>query len=139
MPEPILETELATYLNAQGYGDLATNAGSRKKVIFTGVVPEQETGQLIVIQETGGGPPPQYVSHARNVSIQIHDIDPIVARTVAQEIQRLLDENQGILEPAIMVARITADSNPVPLGRDPNQRHVFSVSFTLLTKKFVAS
>ena len=138
MAEPILETELAAYLNAQGFGNLATGA-VYPKVIYTGFVPAVETGQLIVVQEGPGGPAPQYVSQERGVTITAVDPDPIVARTVLQQIQRLLEENQGILEPAIMVARITADSNPVPLGRDANERHAFSISFTFLTKTFVAS
>ena len=138
MAEPILETELAAYLNAQGFGNLGTGV-VHPKVIFTGYIPPKEDGRLIVVQENQGEPAPQYVSQARNVTIIVVDPDPVAARTVAQQIQRLLDENQGILEPTIMVARITADSNPVPLGRDENKRHVFSISFTFLTKKFVAS
>ncbi len=133
MTEPLLEVQLAAYLNAQGFGNLGTE-DITPRVIFTGEVPEQEEGRLIVLQEGGGEPPPNKFAQERQITILVYDENYVDGRTVAQQIQRILHENQGILEPEILVARIVAESNPIPLGRDANNRHIFSQGFALLVK-----
>lgn len=132
MSEPILEAELATYLKAQGFGNLWSDR-VRNPVIHIGEEPS-EPEHTITILEDGGGPPLLKISETRSVTIRVRHKEYLDARTEAQQIQRALHEEQGILS-TIDVAWIRADSNPISLGRDGNERHVFTQTYTLLVKR----
>jgi hypothetical protein len=132
MSEPLLESELAAYLKAQGFGDLWSDR-SRNKVIFIGEEPSNPS-HTITLLEDGGGPPLLTLAETRAVTIRVRNEDYMEARTEAQQIQRALHEEQGILS-TIDVARVRADTNPISLGKDANGRHVFSQAFTFLVKR----
>jgi hypothetical protein len=132
MSEPLLEAQLAAYLKAQGFGDLWSDK-SRNKVLFIGEEPS-EPDFTITLLEDGGGPPLLKLAETRAVTIRVRHSNYVTAKETAQQIQRALHEEQGILS-TIDVAWIRADTNPVSLGKDANGRHVLSQTFTLLVKR----
>lgn len=130
--EPLLEVQLAQYLKSQGFGDLATDPGRRQR-IFWGESPDT-VPETITILEEGGSAPLLTLGETRSFTVRITSASYVDARTRAQQVNRALQEQQGILS-TIMVARITADANPVSLGRDQSSRHVISQTFTAVVKR----
>jgi len=133
--EPLLDDEIAKYLAAQGLGNLFSAAVKPRDefTIFVGEEPERQN-KTITVSEIGGNPPINTFGENRSFSIRTRSQTYKEAKATAQRIHRALHYEQGILEPAILVALITADTNPVPLGRDDNRRYVFTQTFTAIVK-----
>lgn len=128
MAETFLAKELAEYLEAQGFGR-TTNPG---RTIYYGESPPTPDDVVVVLEEPGG-PPRLTISESRSATVVVRAVVFEDGLARAQEIQRALHEQQGILS-TIQVARITADTQPISLGRDQNDRHQFSQGYSVLTK-----
>lgn len=133
MAEPLLEIELAEYLKSQGFGNL-WNEFSPK--IFVGEEPQKDPApdDTITIIEDGGGPPNHVIAETRSFRVRVRGKDWDDTKTTAQQVARALHWKEGILS-SIQVARVRADGNPTPLGRDPDRRYVWTQNFTALTKR----
>jgi len=137
LTEPLIERQLAAYLKAQGFGDVETDPGRAQRIFWGEIPPGPDV--CIVILEEGGSRPLLTLAETRAFTIQTLNPEYAEGREEAQRIHRALQEQQGILSPTIMVARITADANPISLGRDPAGRHVFSQTFTMKLRALAPS
>jgi hypothetical protein len=136
--EPLLDVELAQFLKDEGFGDLySDNVPLKKRIIHVGEEPDEPTHTITVLEDAGGAPV-LTISESRSFTIQVRNEDYEAAKTEAQQIHRALHEEQGILS-TVLVARVTADTNPLYLGRDENKRHRFSQAFTALVKRILPS
>jgi hypothetical protein len=131
--EPFLDKEVAEFLKEQGFGNLYSDPYEKR--IFVGHQPDTPTF-AITVQEVGGGPPRLEISEARSIVIRVRHKSANLAKATAQQIHRALHEQQGVLPSTgvIRVARMVADTNPIPLGRDENKAFTFSQTFSVLTK-----
>lgn len=137
MAEPLLDVQLAIYLNAQGFGDLYSDPG-RKQVIFVGEEPAKTpTGTSVTILEDGGGPSDVTgLIERRAFTVRTQGPAYEDTKALAQQVNRALNEQQGILS-LINVARVRADTNPIHLGKNANQMQQFTQSFTAVIKRIV--
>lgn len=133
MTLPLLAREVAVYLNEQGFGRLSDDPGPIKgKTIFFIEEPDEPANVITVLEEPGG-PPTQGFGEDRAFTIRTRNAEPAVAVELAQQIHRTLHLQQGILQ-SIQVGLIRADTNPIPLGRDPNRRFIVSQTFSVVLK-----
>ena len=133
--EPLLDRQIAEFLAApaQGFGKLAFVKGTAEKSwqIFVGEVPADQVVTTTVIEEGGAAPAAGKLWETRSFIVVTTAQLYQEAKARAQRTHRALHERQGIL-PLIRVARITADTNPITLGKDEAGRHRFTQTFTAL-------
>ena len=135
MAESFLDVEIAQFLKTSGFGSLHSDpVPVLRRVLHVGEEPESPDHVITVLEE-GGGPPILTLAEARSFTVRVRHSDYLTAKETAQRIHRAFQEEQGILSPAIMVARVTANSNPIHLGRDESKRHLFTQTFTALVKQ----
>jgi len=138
LAEVLFDEEVAAYLKAQGFGN---REGELHPIVYVGQAPEG--GNAIVVREEGGRPPiagghsDAPVGERRVVSVEVMHDDYRAAKAVGQRVARALHAKQGILS-SVKVAWMSADSNLVYLGKDPDQRHRFSQLFSATTKPIQA-
>jgi hypothetical protein len=138
LAEALLDEEVAEYLKAQGFGN---REGELHPVIYVGQAPEG--GNAIVVLEEGGGAPiagghtDQPIGEHRTVSVEVLHSEYRRAKAVAQRVGRALHLKQGILS-SVQVAWMSADTNPIYLGLDPDRRHRFTQLFSATTKPIAA-
>lgn len=134
MAEPLMDQEIAEYLKDQGFGDLYSDPVPRlKKAIFVGEEPD-DPENVITIREEAGGAPLLRLAETRSFTVRVRNEDYEDGKILAQQIHRALQDEEGILS-GVKVARVTADTNPIYLGRNPDRQHVFTQTFTALTKR----
>ncbi len=132
--DPLLPEEVAIYLSQQGFGRLSNDktVPRRARNIYFIEEPE-EPDNVITVLEEAGGPPVNTFGEQRSFTVRTRHVEPGEAQSLAQQIHRALHFQQGILQ-EIQVGLISADTNPIPLGRDQNRRFIVSQTFSVVMK-----
>lgn len=89
------------------------------------------------VKLTGGGSPGKYIKEVRNPSFQIlvRATHPRDAEEKANEIFQFLNGKEFFNVGAAFVAYCKADqSTPVYIGKDENDRSIYSLNFTCIIK-----
>ena len=146
-----LEQSVAEYLVSKGIGlGLYDDVAEGNRSVFVGeYTPGEDSNGLGITVFPDGGPPPMLtIRETTTITIQCRHRSYETAMSTQREIHELLQENGGQSNGAnpeatgdfpngIKVGRITADFQPIALGRDSDGgdgRAVTSQSFTVRSK-----
>lgn len=131
---PSLQAAIGQALEDAGLGVVATDG--------TGTIhlgqERPEPDQALTVLEEAAGPPTRKLTQEHGITVRTRAATAAGARSLANLVDKALNEYEGC-PLGVPIARIFANFQPVPLGRDPDEaggRPTFTQTFTVRTKRF---